>query len=123
MRSSEANQEFTHIATPEENAYIEAYHSIYDREVLQRFELSSYYEANLTTAAYNDFYNNRRLHGADDDAEGVRYTLQVGYVVGVRYRQMTDIRLDLPALEGRQALQLHFQDGLGLAFGEIESGH
>jgi transposase InsO family protein len=63
LRSSEANQEFTHIATPEENAYIEAYHSIYEREVIQRFELSSYYEASLTTTAYNDFYNNRRLHG------------------------------------------------------------
>ena len=63
LRSSEANQEFTHIATPEENAYIEAYHSIYEKEVIQRFEMSSYYEANLTTTAYNDFYNNRRLHG------------------------------------------------------------
>jgi len=63
LRTSEANQEFTHIATPEENAYIEAYHSIYEREVVQRFEFSSYYEAGLTTAAYVDFYNHRRLHG------------------------------------------------------------
>jgi len=63
LRSSDANQEFTHIATPEENAYIEAYHSIFEREVVQRFELSSYYEAGLTITAYNDFYNNRRLHG------------------------------------------------------------
>jgi putative transposase len=63
LRSSEANQEFTHIATPEENAYIEAYHSIFEREVIQRFELSSYYEAGLTITAYNDLYNNRRLHG------------------------------------------------------------
>jgi len=63
LRSSEANQEFTHIATPEENAYIEAYHSIFEREVIQRFEFSSYYEAGLTTAAYVEFYNNRRLHG------------------------------------------------------------
>jgi transposase InsO family protein len=63
LRSSEANQEFTHIATPEENAYIEAYHSIFEREVIQRFEFSSYYDARLTIAAYVDFYNNRRLHG------------------------------------------------------------
>ena len=41
LRSSQANQEFTHIATPEENAYIEAYHSIFEREVIQRFEFSS----------------------------------------------------------------------------------
>jgi putative transposase len=63
LRSSEANQEFTHIATPEENAYIEAYHSILEREVIQRFEFSSYYDAILTITAYVEFYNNRRLHG------------------------------------------------------------
>ena len=33
----EAQQEFTHVATPEENAYIEAFHSILDRELIQRF--------------------------------------------------------------------------------------
>jgi transposase InsO family protein len=63
LRTSEANQEFTHIATPEENSYIEAYHSILEREVIQRFEFGSYYEANLTLAAYVEFYNNRRIHG------------------------------------------------------------
>jgi transposase InsO family protein len=63
LRSSEANQEFTHIATPEENAYIEAYHSIIEREVIQRFEFSGYYDALLTMKAYVEFYNNRRLHG------------------------------------------------------------
>lgn len=63
LRSSEANQEFTHIATPEENSYIEAYHSIFESEVVQRFELNSFYEANMTITAYVEFYNNRRLHG------------------------------------------------------------
>ena len=63
LRSAQAKQEFTHIATPEENAYIEAYHSIFEAEVVQRFEFSSYYEAGLTITAYVEFYNNRRLHG------------------------------------------------------------
>jgi hypothetical protein len=63
LRAAEANQEFTHIATPEENAYIEAYHSILDTEIVQRFEFASYYEAKITMEAYVDFYNNRRLHG------------------------------------------------------------
>lgn len=66
LRAAEANQEFTHIATPEENAYIEAFHSILETEVVQRFELDSYYEAKLTIDAYMDFYNNRRLHGGID---------------------------------------------------------
>ncbi len=62
LRMAEANQEFTHIATPQENAYIEAYHSIVQREVVDRFEFASYYEARMTMEAYVDFYNNRRLH-------------------------------------------------------------
>jgi putative transposase len=66
LRKAEAIQQFTHIATPEENAYIEAYHSILEAEVIQRFEFESYYEAKQTIASYVDFYNNRRLHGGID---------------------------------------------------------
>src|SRR5664280_2099090 len=57
LRALEANQEFTHIATPEENSYIEAFHSILEREVIKRFDFESYYEAKLTLAAYMDHYN------------------------------------------------------------------
>jgi putative transposase len=64
LRTLEANQEFTHIATPEENSYIEAFHSILEREVIRRFEFESFYEAKLTFLAYMDFYNNKRLHGS-----------------------------------------------------------
>lgn len=63
LRSAEAKQEFTHIATPQENAYIEAFHSIVEREVIQRFEFSSYYEAKLTFEAHLHWYNNVRKHG------------------------------------------------------------
>lgn len=66
LRAAEANQEFTHIATPEENAYIEAYHSILQTEVVERFEFESYFEAKQTIIAYVDFYNNRRIHGGID---------------------------------------------------------
>lgn len=64
LRYLEANQEFTHIATPEENSYIEAFHSILEREVIKRFDFESYYEAKLTLAAYMDHYNNKRKHGS-----------------------------------------------------------
>jgi transposase InsO family protein len=66
LRQAEANQEFTHIATPEENAYIEAYHSIVQTEVVDRFEFASFYEAKQTLTAYVNFYNNRRLHSGID---------------------------------------------------------
>ena len=58
----EAQQEFTHVATPEENAYIEAFHSILDRELIQRFEFSSYYGARKHIEQYIDWYNDRRRH-------------------------------------------------------------
>jgi putative transposase len=64
LRSLEAHQEFTHIATPEENSYIEAFHSILDREVIQRFDFESFYESKQTISAHMDFYNNKRLHGS-----------------------------------------------------------
>ena len=64
LRSLEAHQEFTHIATPEENAYIEAFHSIFEREVVRRFDFESFYESKQTIVAYMDFYNNKRLHGS-----------------------------------------------------------
>lgn len=64
LSSEEAKQEFTHIATPQENSYIEAYHSILQTEVVERFEMSSYYEAKLIMTNYVHFYNNKRLHGS-----------------------------------------------------------
>jgi putative transposase len=66
LKSAEANQEFTHVATPEENSYIEAYHSILQAEVINRYEFASYYDAKITIAAYVDFYNKKRIHSGID---------------------------------------------------------
>ncbi len=63
LKMAQARQEFTHIATPEENAYIEAFHSIVEREVIQRFEFSSYYDAKRTFEAHLKWYNYTRKHG------------------------------------------------------------
>lgn len=51
------------MATPEENSYIEAYHSILERELLTRYEFDSYYEAQLAIDDFVTFYNERRIHG------------------------------------------------------------
>jgi len=61
--SSEAKQEFTHIATPQENSYIEAFHSIVQTEVVDRFDFLSYYEAKHTFRKHLQWYNNERKHG------------------------------------------------------------
>lgn len=60
----EAKQEFTHVATPEENAYIEAFHSIQQAELMDRFTFSSFYDAKQHIEKYMNWYNNIRKHGA-----------------------------------------------------------
>ncbi len=62
LTQMEAQQEFTHVATPEENAYIEAFHSILDRELIQRLEFTSFYDAKKHIMQYMEWYNDRRRH-------------------------------------------------------------
>lgn len=62
LKSSEVKQEFTHVATPEENSYIEAFHSILEHDVIERNEFESYYEAKEMLQRYFSHYNHHRLH-------------------------------------------------------------
>lgn len=64
LQDLEAQQEFTHVATPEENAYIEAFHSIQQRELMDRHNFSSYYDAKQHIGKYMYWYNNVRRHGS-----------------------------------------------------------
>ncbi len=56
-------QEFTHVATPEENAHIEAYHGILKKEVFKRVDYRTFGEIEQILKRYIIFYNNDRLHG------------------------------------------------------------
>lgn len=64
LRSLDVRQEFTHVATPQENSYIESFHSNFEREVVRRFVFSSYYDAKTTITDYMDHYNSKRRHSA-----------------------------------------------------------
>ena len=64
LKEQGINQEFTHVATPEENAFIEAYHSLIERTIEQRYEFESIYEAGLVLNRWKQFYNESRLHGS-----------------------------------------------------------
>jgi len=52
------------VATPEDNAYIEALHSNIQREVIDRFEFDSIYHAQLIIDRYYKWYNEKRRHGS-----------------------------------------------------------
>ena len=56
-------QEFTHVATLEENAHIEAYHGILKKEVFNRVDYRTFGEIEIILKRYVHFYNNTRLHG------------------------------------------------------------
>ena len=57
-------QEFTHVATPEENAHVEAYHGILQRELFARFEYHSFLEVNQLIDRFVAYYNGKRRHGS-----------------------------------------------------------
>jgi putative transposase len=57
-------QEFSRVATPEDNAFIEALHSTLQREVIDRFEFDSVYHAQMTLDRYYKWYNEKRRHSS-----------------------------------------------------------
>jgi transposase InsO family protein len=58
------NHEFTLPATPEQNAHIEAYHSVLQSAVCKRQEFINLKEAKATMDRFREFYNFKRLHSA-----------------------------------------------------------
>lgn len=57
-------QEFTHVGTPQENAHIEAFHSILESEVARAYEFDSFADLEQTIERYFRFYNSERIHSA-----------------------------------------------------------
>jgi putative transposase len=64
LKQLEACQEFTHVATPEENSYIESFHSIMQRELIDRHQFDSYYDAKMHMEKYMWWYNYLRRHAS-----------------------------------------------------------
>lgn len=56
--------EFTHPGVPEENAFIESWHSIFQREVSDRFEFETFEQARQTIERHRKWYQFDRLHGS-----------------------------------------------------------
>lgn len=57
------DQEFTHVATPEENAHIESYHGTLKRDIFDRFDYNNFGQIQQIIKRYVKFYNQERLHG------------------------------------------------------------
>ncbi len=57
-------QEFTHVGVPEDNAHIEAFHSILEDEVAMAYEFETFEELEATLERYFRFYNSERIHSS-----------------------------------------------------------
>lgn len=64
LSSSNIEHERIHPATPKEDAHIESFNSILEKEVIRRFEFSSFKDSDGTIDRFIAFYNNERLHSA-----------------------------------------------------------
>lgn len=63
LRKKGITQEFTKPSTPEQNAHIEAYHSIMESAVCQRFEFEDLKHFKQVMNRWGKFYNFERIHG------------------------------------------------------------
>ena len=57
-------QEFTHVATPEENGHVEAYHGILKKELFNRNEYRTFQQASQLIDEFVEYYNTQRRHGS-----------------------------------------------------------
>lgn len=64
LKDREVLQEFIHVATPQENSFIESYHSILKREVLDPRIFDSIADCTATLNRWKAFYNEKRMHGS-----------------------------------------------------------
>jgi hypothetical protein len=56
------NQEFTKPATPQQDAHVEAYHSIIERAVCERYSFENINDLKKTLESFQEFYNFERIH-------------------------------------------------------------
>ena len=64
LQEMSIDHEFTHVATPQENCYIESFHSIVESAVCARYDFGNLEEAKQTFNRFMNFYNHDRIHGS-----------------------------------------------------------
>ena len=66
LSSSNISHEKIHPAEPKDDAHIELFNSILEKEVIRMFELSSFEDAENTIIRFISFYNNEMVNPAID---------------------------------------------------------
>lgn len=82
LRQKGVIQEFTKSAIPEQNAHIEAYLSIMESAVCQKFDFESLKDFKQTMARWKKFYKFQRIHGG------------LGYISPRKFLQLIGVKID-----------------------------
>lgn len=77
-------QEFCKPATPQQNAHIEAYHSIIESVICQKYDFDDHQEAAQTMRRFLHFYNNERIHS------GLNYMAPAEYLMSKNINHVTN---------------------------------
>ena len=64
LQEMSIDHEFTHVASPQENCYIESFHSIVENAVCAKYEFESLEGAKNVFNRFMNFYNQDRIHGS-----------------------------------------------------------
>lgn len=73
LSNQEITHEFTHVATPEENSYVESLFSCVERDVIQSYEFENLYHARDVFERYFDHHNVKRRRHALGRKSPVQY--------------------------------------------------
>lgn len=79
LERNNVKHEFCLPATPEQNAFIEAYHSIVERAVCRRYEFKDLQNAKQVFEEFRTFYNFERIHKSIDNTSPVNYLNSKGF--------------------------------------------
>lgn len=111
-------QEFTHVATPEENAYVESLFSCVEREVIQAYEFDSLYHAKEVFTRYFHYHNtSRRRH-----ALGRKSPLQYWNTVFHCHAVKPPTALSAEVVKGDEAIENKHLSSLALPLTTSERG-
>lgn len=72
-------QEFTRPATPQQNGYVEAWHSIIERSICRKMELMDLDDARRTLREFVNYYNTERIHSGVGFKSAQHYLIEKGF--------------------------------------------
>nr|WKN36154.1 integrase core domain-containing protein [Tunicatimonas sp. TK19036] len=78
LKEIDVQQEFSHVATPQDNGHIESYHAIIKKAVFNVYEFFNIEHAGQIIDQFVEFYNLERIHSGIGYTSPNNYFFQLG---------------------------------------------